>query len=264
MESIVVEDAAKIRANQWKQGCVLLPEKLPSEILNSLQFEEGQLFYVLTHDCDLVQADFTKEPYVELLKIKPMSTVDGNLIHGKNSRQLDFKIGESSFRASCHDRYRIDRRLLAGLKPSEIHPNDERLCDLITDWIAKRYIRPAFPDAFNIRLGRESRTIKQFLKKFGHVYERVYMVCDPQLEELNDDADYKLTVWLVFREEDEELVDVVKAQKLVVEFEQILNGCRGIDVCECLAVGESEVTLAHLRTLSLWDFDYLTRSESDS
>lgn len=256
-------DVEQIRAKQWRQGCILLPEQLPAEILDSLAFSEGddRLLYVLTHDCDLVQADIVKEPYVELLAIEPIAAVDGNQTHGKNSRLLDFTIGVSAFRACCHDRFRIDRRLLASLAPSQAHPVGESLCDLIADWISKRYIRPAFPDEFNIRLKREERAIRRYLKKYGQVFERIYIVCDPLFEELPGDKDYKLTVWLVLEDKDADSGDVLQAQELVLQLEQILDGCRGIEVLECLAVRESEITLAHLRILSLWDFDDLSYRE---
>jgi hypothetical protein len=255
-----VEEAEQIRANHWRQGCVLLPEQLPEEVLASfsLPVGDGRLLYVLTHDCDLVQADFTKEPYVELLLITPVSVADGNLTHGKNSRLLDFNVGVSAYRASCHDRFRIDRQLLAKQAPSAVHPIDTALCDLITDWISKRYIRPAFPDAFNIRLNREARAIRKYLKKYGQMFERIYIICNPQLEELSDDEDYQLTVWLVLEDPEAGPGDVRTAQELVVQLEQILDGCRGIKVLDCRVVRESEITLAHLRILSLWDFDDLS------
>ena len=261
-----MDDAAQIRANGWKQGSVLLPEQLPSGVADSLAFtiETDDLLYVLTQDCDLVQKDFDREPYVELLLIRPILSIDGNYAYGKNSRLLDFSIGESSYRASCHDRCRIDRRLLAPLSPSEVHQGDPQVCDLIADWMAKRYIRPAFPDQFNNRLKREEQFIRKFLKKHGHAYSRIYMHCAPRNAELDEDEDYKLTVWLVLHESNSEPVDVLMAQKLVVEFEQILDGCRGINVLECMAVREDEVTLAHLRVLSLWDFDSLTYRELDN
>lgn len=261
-----MDDAEQIRAKQWRQGCILLPEQLPAGTIASPLLLEGgnRLLYVLTHDCDLVQADFAKEPYVEVLAIEPITAADGNLTHGKNSRLLDFTIGVSAFRASCHDRFRIDRRLLTNLSPSEAHPVDSALCDLITGWISKRYIRPAFPDEFNIRLNQETRAIRKYFKRYGHLFERIYIACNPQLEELPGDEDYKLTVWLVLEDKDAGPSDVLKAQELVVQLEQILNGCRGIEVLECLAVQESEITLAHLRVLSLWDFDDLTYRELSS
>jgi len=255
-----VDDAAQIRANGWKQGAVLLPEHLPAGLVDShgLTIAPEDLLYVLTQDCDLVQEDFTREPYVEFLLARPIAAPDGNLSYGKNSRLLDFTIGESSYRASCHDRFRMDRRSLAPLTPSEVHQADANLCDLIADWITKRYIRPAFPDAFNNRLKQEEKPIRKFLKKHGHAYTRIYMNCAPREAEIDPDEDYQLTVWLVLNESHSEPVDALMAQKLVVEFEQILDGCQGIKVLECMAVPESEVTLAHLRVMSLWDFDDLS------
>jgi len=260
-----VKDAEQIRANQWRQGCVLLPEQLPSQIATSLplQPERDQLFYVLTHDCDLVQENFEKEPFVELLLITPVSVVDGNLTHGKNSRMLEFTIGVSCFRASCHDRFQADRRLLAQLKPSEAHPSDPLVCDLICHWMAKRYIRPAFPDTFNIRLNREDRAIKRFLKKHGSDFEQIYIDCDPPSNELSEEVDYKLRIWLVFWELEPQSNAPLLAEKLAVQFEDIITNCPGIEVIECLAIREAQVNLAHLRIMSPWDFDFLTYRELD-
>ena len=260
-----MEDAEQIRANHWRQGCVLLPEKLPDSTLKAppISLEADDLFYVLTHDCDLVQRDFTKEPFVELLRIAPIPAPDGNYTHGKNSRQLDFTIGEAAYRADCHDRCRIDRRILAKIEPSEAHVRNAQVRDMICGWIAKRYIRPAFPDNFNTRLNQEGQNLRKFLKKHGSHFDRIYIAGAPPEKELPEEEDYRLSIWLVLDEFATDPIDASAAQQLVVEFEQILNGCKGIDVLDCRPVPESEITLADLRVMSLWDFDDLTYRERD-
>jgi len=162
-----VDKAVNIRERGWRQGSVLIPTNLDPEIRDGLSLHEDSLLFVLTQDCDLVQPDFEKEPYVELLEIRPVTTVDGNYEHGRNARKLDFFLGESAYRASCHDRHRLNRAILANIEPSGYHPVERTLCDMVADWIAKRYARPAFPDAFNRRLASEtyqgSRSFRQLV-----------------------------------------------------------------------------------------------------
>lgn len=253
-----MEDAELIRANKWRQGCILLPEVLAPALRKELRLEANSLLYILTHDCDLVQPNFSKEPYVEVLVLRQIIDVDGSFVHGKNSRLLDLQIGESSYRASCHERHGLDRKLLAQSNPSEVHSIGEGTIDMIAEWMSKRYVRPAFPDEFNRRLGRESARIRKFFKKHGKDFNRIYIICDPLKEELKEDTSYHLSVWLVLNDDD---CSPESMQEVVTSLEQILGGCAGIEIGDCYAVNESELTLAHLRVMSLWDFDYLTYRE---
>ncbi len=259
---MVVDDAEKIRANGWKQGAVLLPERLPEGVLDDFNLPEHALLYVLTHDCDLVQPDFQKEPHVEVLVIESITTIDGNYTHGKNSRLLHFSIGEGAFQASCHDRHRLDRKMFAQIAPSEAHPVNPILCALISEWMSKRYTRAAFPDAFNRRLSCERKFIRKFFQEHGECFDQILIRCEPGREELFDDQDYRVAVWLVLDDSQRSGLDTFAVQKSVVEFEQTLNGCRGIELLDCRAVEESQVTLAHLRFFSPWDFDDLTFKET--
>ena len=47
--------------------------------------------------------------------------------------------------------------------------------DLIARWTAKRYTRPAFPDAFNQRLKPERNKVERVLRANGHLISAVYL-----------------------------------------------------------------------------------------
>ncbi len=218
------------------------------------------LLLVLTHDCDLVQPDFEKEPFVEFLVLQPIPRTDGNFAHGRHPRFLDFAIGEGCFRAFCHHRHRRPRICLTACAPLETHPIDDPLSDLVTQWIAKRYTRPAFPDAFNLRLSRDQRAIKRFFQSNGHHFRDILINCTPRHDELNDGNPYQLIAWLVLAPD--ATLSETERQNLTIEFEQLLGGCPGIEIGECRIVDEGDVSLAHLRYLLPWDFDYLTHRET--
>lgn len=255
-----MDHAEDIRRQGWRQGSILLPEHLALPERTALGLPADALLLVLSHDCDLVQPDFDKEPHVELLVLHPIARADGNFAHGRHPRTLDFTLGEASFRASCHERHRLPRTCLVTCSPSEAHPVNDALCDLVTQWIAKRYTRPAFPDAFNVRLSRDHRAIKRYFQTHGHHFRNVLINCDPRNDELTDGAPYQVVVWLVLALG--ATLSPHDRQQRVVELEKLLAACPGIEIGDCRIVTEDDVTLAHLRYLAPWDFDYLTHREA--
>jgi hypothetical protein len=258
-----MECVEAIQANGWKQGSVLLSESFP-KMPDGINDDNESIFIVLTQDCDLVQDDFEKEPYVELLKATPASDgLNGNFAHGKNPRIIDIQIGEQVYRASCHDRALIDRKHLISVSASEIHQVSPQARDMITEWIAKRYTRPAFPGTFNDRLRPEAKAIGKMLKTSGHYFEDILINCSPETEKPKES--YILMVWMVMRTEDhEDEIIRIEAQKTVTSFEQLIDACPGLEVKDCRVVSEATVTLDDLRFFVPWDFDYLTYRKAAS
>lgn len=255
-------DPGAIRANGWRQGSLLMPSDLPHDTLASLNLPEQALLYVLAHDCDLVQPDFEKEPSVELLVIVPIDTPDGNHAHGKNSRIIDFDTGAGTFRAVCHSRFTLPRWILCTVKPADLPPVDEYTRDMISQWISKRYIRPAFPDTFNRRLAAQKKQIQKFLKNHGARFWQILVACNPSHEELPDGDPYELLVWLVESPDFDASAASVTSSSLANDFANILKQCPSINLEECRVVTEDDVTLGHTRLFSEWDFDYLTHREA--
>lgn len=72
----------------------------------------------------------------------------------KSSKPKPKKLGAGSFvqvvGSDIRHRTIVDRRILATHEPSG--GLDSRSADLLRKWVAKRYARPVFPDAFNERV----------------------------------------------------------------------------------------------------------------
>jgi hypothetical protein len=262
-----MDDADEIRDRGWRQGSALLPDSLPGDCVfePALPDASGEaVFLILTQDCDLVQSDFEKEPFVELIRAVPVERTDGNLLYGKNPRRIHFRIGEITFEASCHERSRTSRRHLATCTPSAAHALDPLTLALLREWIAKRYTRPAFPDAFNerVRQGQNGRAIRKLLEREGHYFFDLYLSCNPFDRELPEGEPYEIMVWPTMGSEDYRDEEMRKAAgDACVDLEKLLLKCSGIRVNECSLRHEGQITLDDLHFFAPWDFDDLSHRE---
>lgn len=263
-----MDDADAIRDRGWRQGSVLLPESLPTDCPFEPSLSEHpseSVLIVLTQDCDLVQFDFAKEPYVEVIRAVPVQNQDGNLLYGKNPRRIHFQIGEVTHEANCHERTRMPRQLLAAIDPSSAHVLDPLTLDLLREWIAKRYIRPAFPDTFNERVlkGPNGKAIRRLLERQGHWFRDLYLMCTPSDVELAEGESYEIVVWPTMGSEDFDDRDTrMSATKACADLEVLLAKCSGIKVNECSLRHEGQITLDDLHYAAAWDFDDLSHREN--
>jgi len=119
-------DAQKIRDAGWRQGSIL-----PLELVRRLikdgscpsleEFRESaddDWWLVVSQDCDVVQRDFDKEPFVEIIRVETTEAHVGGDHWGKNPRRFQFvdkATGtEQLFQVIVHDRLRIDRHRAIG------------------------------------------------------------------------------------------------------------------------------------------------------
>ncbi|MCC5844923.1 MAG: hypothetical protein JJU05_11785 [Verrucomicrobia bacterium] len=258
------EEAQQIRNRGWTQGSVLPPCQIP--VLAPMETEAGWL--VITQACDLVHTDFEQEPYVELLPLHAVPDTQrgqiGNFLHGKNPRVLCFEIGRRLFQVYGRERERLDRKVLATVLPDPGLRLEGAILRMLTNWLAKRYIRPALPDAFNARLGEKphGKKIRGLLKQKGHWIESILIQCSPPRDELTDSQNYKAVLWLLMRVD---LYDIPSARDealdLAESFEELLENVKGIDFLDCSLLSEAEVSLDDLRSFVPWDFDDLSHRD---
>jgi len=170
----------------WRQGAIL-PENLAQEIAKEMNLamsvEDGDKVVVTSHDCDINSRNFTDEPYAELV-IARESAFDGNKKMGKSSRFLQLEInvkGEDrcyEFRAS--DRFSIERSRLVSFSPSAyLSPKNT---NFLSEWLARRYSRAAFPNAFDKRISPLKSKIKKCLKNVsGDIFGIYFLLDDEEL-----------------------------------------------------------------------------------
>jgi hypothetical protein len=220
---------------------------------------EADFLIAVTHDCDILNRDLNKEPYVEFIIAQRCEHVAGDLMYGKNPRRLIVEHAGEHLELDVHQRHRVPREELQFCTPvAELTGRNRQL---LRRWLANRYARAAFPDAFNDRIASALPKIHKALKASGHNLSGIYLGL--QEKELSANEDYIVFVHagmptelydeLSLREACQEVVGLVAAE---------LAGCKGIDVANDSLRPESQFTLDDLRVIKRWDYDSLSfRSE---
>lgn len=250
------EDAGtQLRAAGWRQGSVV-----QGEILSTLGFSECDLAVVVSQDCDVVQS-VDVEPDVELILGRRRDAPRPDCRFGRNPRELDLEIvgrtGAVTFR--IRERVMASKEHLAAHRPAPVAlvPRDMAL---LAKWIARRYTRPAWPDAFNERLRAvDDRLERLFKSGAGVPITSILLRLEPEDDELAEGEPYRLAAWLTVSA-DSLMNDA--ASKCAYEFErrfkEILGSCDGIVLEEegTEVRSEDDVTMADLRELRRFDRDY--------
>lgn len=263
-------DATDVKRLGWRQGAVFPPELVSAvagEICRQCTEPEplnNAWLVVVTQDCDLVHGSFEVEPFVELVIGRPVERADPVKMFGRNPRVLDLLglAGEDRvpLRFNVHEKARVSRLALSDHAPCASHAIDEEDVDTITEWLAKRYTRAAFPDGFNERLIPAHKKIDKLLKKSGELITGIFLALS-SWEELSEHDDYKVILRATARVQDLSHPDVEEDLASVVDaVAKTMGGCTGVAVIDAKLVSESSFTLDDMRMMQRWDFDFRSRS----
>ena len=261
-----------VRAAGWRQGRIARPADTEALLVASVDRvpEPGEAIVRLTavtQDCDLVQEPDI-EPFVEFMVCWETETVEPLYRHGRNPRLLHLRtVGEDRpgpwLHLSIHDRFRVRKQTLTGIAVDDelrLEPDDARL---LSRWIAKRYTRPAFPDAFNVRLDAVDRRLERLFKSpEGRVVTGVFL--DVVDDEFIDEVPYEIAVRITARTEAwEDEGARIALSRFEERFSSILDDCGGVNVAEddIHTVPEDDLTLADLRRFRRLDKDYRSLPE---
>ena len=265
-------DSDQIANLGWRQGAILggTLATLAGEHAPRPVVVKGADRLVLTsHDCDIVNVSIAKEPVVEVLRMRAASAgrVDRQQSWGRNPRTLQLAIEacEAPVVLSCvsHDRWTIPRALLMRESPAQCLPDKERR--LIAEWLAKRYIRAAFPSAFDQRWRSKQKDWQKLLRKHSEWMQGVYRRLST-LGELPAEAPYRCHLILAvpflkrgaagWPSKRVELAEEVQA--FWDQFEPGIE-CAGVEV-----LGTDEITLADIEPYQRFDADWVSFEDETS
>ena len=193
-------DVSRIKANKWRQGCVFPQEAtliIAEQHFSDVVVVENSRLIIISQSCDIAYHKEYEEPWVEVLLARPISKHDNSLTQGRNPRRYHLAIRDNEtqttqwFETSINDRFTIQRNYCVDFAPDakKYLSNDE--IKAIKNWLVYRYLRSAFPDAFNDRIRQQKNELKKLLKKEGTQYlSGIYLhVTD---EELQDGKPYAI------------------------------------------------------------------------
>ena len=263
-----------IRASGWRQGSLVehddvepLLDAAIDHVLNREKLGDETRLIVISQDCDLVR-DSEIEPYVELLLCKQVSKLNRLYQNGRNPRVLQILVSDSSgaaktYEFSVHDRFRVMKESLQPMIPDEATQIEDKYRRLLCGWVAKRYDRPAFPDAFNLRLASvEGRLGRLFKSKKSRAITGIFIAGAG--EEHDSSEPYDICVLATAETEEwDDPEDRGLLEKFEEDLSDILGGCEevGISLYDIRVMPEEDLTLKQLRHFKRLDKDYRSLPE---
>jgi hypothetical protein len=261
------------RETVWRQGHVLDPAtaaqvglKVDSSIC---------CLVVISHDCDIANDRLEVEPEVELIAGRLVASEDGNFSWGKVARKLHLTMTRDDkpvvVELQATQKCKVSKRLLAPFVPDATFVLDGRGLDVLQRWLAARYMRAAFPDAFTNRMDDTKLTerLSKLLKPHGKLISCVYFdLDDGRVIERPHGEPYQLSIVLVFPPGDdpEEAADDAEhlANEIHEAFEKKLADQRGlISLTRCVAISEDDIPLSQARLLSQWRLEHMTLGSNE-
>jgi hypothetical protein len=218
------------RETQWRQGCALTDETVEKFALRDARAPESTLVVVVSHDCDLA-ASPDKEPEIELIVGRQIEKADGNFTHAKTPRVLHIEFttpaGGKFVELSAIKKVRVAKNDFADNEPRReflLGPTEQ---SILQRWLAARYRRAAFPDAFEKRLSKSgaSARLTKILKPAGKHICAIFFDVDGgnevQRSEPNDS--YTLTIILLHTSQPNSLESEAVALKVRDQIESVFE-----------------------------------------
>ncbi len=251
-----------IKDRGWRQGSVL-PTEIAERVAAPRFVDWGadDRAILLSQDCDVVHGSYDVEPSVELIRAKVSAVKDAVVRYGRNPRKLQLESGPDAFlNLSVHDRWSVPRSELETHPPEPTLSVQAESLHVLVEWVAKRYTRPAFPDAFNDRRAGATRKIEKELKKNGTLITGLFLLISPN-EECADDEVYEVALRVTAAKTTLATKSIeAELARTTRQIADALGACDGIEVVDHAVVSEAAFTLDDLQYFQRWDWDYRSHS----
>jgi hypothetical protein len=267
------------RQCHWRQGDVLTPQAIELVGLHT-QMADCSTAIVVTHDCDLAAAS-EKEPSVEIILAKPIDRLGGDSF-GKTARRLHIEYqgpsGPVVFELLATAKRTVDKCVLFTVQPEPALTLDRRGRDILQHWLAARYRRSAFAEAFEARLNGASFSKKKTLLKEiqsvldtggEHIRALLFDVDDgDNIEREVPDDCYVLGIQVLY--DHEGLETAYQAAHQAAEalselfahaFQQAGGSWQNIELLYCDAIADDAMTVAQQLRLRPWRLDHLSLAD---
>lgn len=267
------------RDTQWRQGSVLKDEDAHTLGLITGDASEQQKAVLISHDCDLPHPG---ESHIEVIIGTIIRSADKMYARARHPRKIHlvYSVQEGmdsiAIELSHSSRMVVAKEVLERVgshDESMILPDEEKRS--LKQWLAARYGRPAFPSEFELRLKKKlgkrevGKQLENLVSPISHHLIGVFFdLQDCRHKELEVGDPYPLTITLAY-DATEGSVDARKeAERVAKEIGKLFKdaygegtGCEEIDLEQCDAVADTYMSLAALRRVDQWRFEYMSLRE---
>lgn len=270
-------EAAWTRETPWRQGHVLSLETARDLELIHPAGVEATCVVVSSHDCDLANSNLKVEPNVEVIVGCLPDKVNGNFTWAKSPRSLHLEAGHNGgtvvIELVATEKRLVPKTTLAAFWPDTTWSLSGSSLSILRSWLAVRYNRAAFPDAFVDCLTKSKvrDDLFKLLEPTHSLLSAIFFDVDSGKEtDHADGSPYELKIILVFPpgENPEETAD--KAEALAAEivdvfaqrlFDKATETWSGVILETCLAISEDDLPVSQTRKLTEWRFEHMTLKE---
>ena len=264
------------RRTTWRQGHVLGVDAVTAFGLWHADKSSEPCVVVISHDCDIVNDDFAVEPMVEVIVGRIIPAAKGSLAWGKSPRTLHFEMlrngGPVTVELVATAKTLLPKERLATFVHDDSFAWPDKGLAVLRNWLAVRYNRAAFPDAFVDRMGQRphemSSRLAKVLDRYGKVISTVFFDVDAGREvDRSDGSAYDLRIVLAYDSgEDSERAaeDAERAaegvEKLFVD--RLFDGKQEkwdlIRLLRCVPISEEALPVSRAKALMQWRFEHLS------
>jgi hypothetical protein len=264
------------RETAWRQGRVLrLDDARALRLLHETD-PEATCVMAVSHDCDIVQDNLTAEPNVEFIVGRIVDKQNGTYAWAKAPRTLHLEMARGGHPAIVEllatGKATLPKTDLAQFSPDDSFTLTGPNLGVLRAWLAVRYCRAAFADAFTNRMTRRPTNLDDHLakifQKYGKTVTAAYFNVDDgnHLDRSNGSA-YELSIVLAYDPSKDAEAAADEAESAVGEvlklFEDKLYNkdnetWQHIHLLNCVAISEDDLTVAKARVLMAWRFEHLS------
>ncbi len=255
------------RSTPWRQGSILGDELL-AVLANSSEIpnRKADITVVISHDCDIA-ASPDIEPTIEVIPAVFLHNEDGSLTHAKDPRRLHLALTKSSTGNQYFAEFKANEKLeirkdkFAGQLPSGEFVLGAKELEILRRWLAARYRRHAFSDAFEMRFKKVEGRFREILKaSSSHLRAILFDVDDDSgTDSVGAESPYVLDIYLIYTSQSGpgESLKIAESTKEKVEnaFQNKYkrNGkWSEIELRSCEVLSDNALTYAQYLQLSEW------------
>jgi hypothetical protein len=266
-----------MRDTDWRQGDLLTQEAAAKLPALSGVFNDERRVVVITHDCDLHNSS---EAVIEVIVADIVDKANPQFSYAKNPRKLhlsyDISGGQSSFIELSHGER---RRAVPKSEFDEFAAKDSSASlaldakRVLKQWLAARYGRPAFPNAFEARLRKQvdkKSTVERQIGKIlepdaKHLVGLFFDLGEQRLTEAAAEEPYWLRISVVYDMTEGCSHARHSAENVARQLTELFQRVYGtpeiateIALEACEPVADTVISLADLRRVDQWRLEYIS------
>lgn len=263
----------------WRQGDILSDEAVAICGLQSADGSSEPVYaVVVSHDCDLAASE-SKEPNAEVIMGKRVRKL-GRDSFAKTARRLQIEYQSADglvvLELSATEKIPVPKASLSTCAPRRDIALDKQGHNILQKWLAARYRRAAFPEAFETRLRSPQLSGKEtFLDRIEGILEAGGDHIRGLLFDLDEGADvervapadtYQLGIVVLYNSLRDEPAAAAVASKAAEELERLFAEAfesqtgewQGICLTYCDPMSDNAITVAQSENFKEWRLEHMS------